>query len=120
MNQTKDPYNFLFKHWTRAFNWSGISPMRVADEYECSAEYVRTVMRAIETTHLKPLPAHPKQKTCKYCSEPIIFVGKHACNIPVIKGVAIDEKIQTFRQLHCYTCKRAERWQGGIDASGGE
>lgn len=117
MNQTKDPYNTLFKHWTRHFSWSGISPMRVADDFGCSAEYVRTVMRGIEKVNLKPVPKHPKQKTCKYCSEPIIFLGKHACNIRVIKGVAIDEKVQAFRQLHRDTCTESNRWQGGIDAS---
>lgn len=92
--------------------------MQVADAHACSADYVRRVMGLIQKEFPKPTPKHPNESRCKSCGAPIVWMGKHPCDIPILKGVTADGQVHRFRQLHSETCPDADKWRGGsgIDA----
>lgn len=93
----------LDDHWLHAYSWKGLSPVKLAKAYKCSADDVRSLMFDIQKAHPKPLK-NATQDTCKYCGAPIVWIGKHPCDPPVLKGVTADEKVHSFRQSHFATC----------------
>ena len=116
---TKDLYTELCdEHWRIEYNWKGVDPAKVADRHYCSADYVRRVMVEIEKDH--PKPKQTNASTCKVCGAPVIYLGDHACDPTVFKGVSADGILQTIRFPHANTC--ANQWKGksGADLAAGE
>ena len=97
----------LNDHWRHRYNWKGVSPVKLAEMYGCSADDVRSVMFEIQKEHPKP-KGNPKKATCKYCNAEIVWIGKHPCDPPVLKGVTADEKVHSFRQSHFATCPHSD------------
>lgn len=95
--------DLLNDHWKHVYNWAGISVQKLSERYDCSMDDVRSVMFEIQKTHPRP-KRNPKKATCKYCDAEIVWIGKHPCDPPVLKGVTADEKVHSFRQSHFATC----------------
>ena len=47
----------LNDHWRHCYNWKGVSPVKLAKMYKCSADDVRSLMFDIQKAH----PRSPKR-----------------------------------------------------------
>lgn len=98
----------LNDHWKHAYNWAGMSIGKLSERYNCSMDDVRHVMARIAQEHPKP-KAKANEDTCKTCFAPIVWIGKHPCDPPVIKGVDAAGKVHAVRQSHFVTCPQADQ-----------
>ena len=118
--------DLLNDHWKHAYNWAGISIRKLSERYSCSMDDVRHAMTRIAQEHPPPkskakverevspqpsgcrdLPStlNSEETTCKSCFAPIVWIGKHPCDPPVLKVVTADGKVHTARGSHFATCK---------------
>ena len=120
----KQPQNvkeqLLDSHWRHVYNWDDVNDNvldYLATRWQCSVAYIKSVMREIEREHPKPKQTHRNADTCRKCGQPIVWIGKHACNPTVVNAVLADESMHSVRLPH--TC---QQWHGesGIEASVGK
>ena len=64
---------------------------------------VQKVMAQIQRKHPKPKGSG----TCDSCGAPIVWIGRHTCNPPILKGVTADVKVHSFRESLFVTCPNA-------------
>ena len=100
--------DLLNDHWKHAYNWAGISIRKLSERYSCSMDDVRQVMMQIAKENPKP-KAMPNEGQCKSCFAPIVWIGKHPCDPPVLKVVTADGKVHTARGSHFATCPQADQ-----------
>ena len=110
--------DLLDNHWRKVYNWNEVDDnvlRYLSDRWQCSVGYIKSVMREIERAY--PKPKHKDAATCPKCKRTVIYIGKHACEPPVVSFVAADETIHKGRVPH--VCRQ---WQGqaGIEASVGK
>jgi len=104
----------LDDHWRHCYSWKGLSPVKIAKQQGCSADDVRSLMFEIQKENPpKPKETNHRKSTCKYCGAEIVWIGKHPCDPPVLKGVTADGKVHAFRQSHFATCPRANQARTG-------
>ena len=114
--QTTDlKQDMLHQHWLHVYNWDDFPMDFATDRYNCSAEYVRTVMRDIEKAN--PKPKNRNADTCRKCQQPIIWIGKHACEEAILEVVLADETLHSGRIPH--VCQQFSG-QSGIEAAAAE
>lgn len=95
-------------HWMHSFNWTGLSIDKIAKRYNCSMDDVRRIMTAIEREYPKP-NGKSQWKRCDTCRAPIVWIGTHACDPPVLKGVDAAGAVHTVRQSHAASCPQANQ-----------
>ena len=109
--------DLLQNHWRINYNWDAINDKvlnHLSKQWNCPVGAIGAAMREIEREY--PKPKHKNTATCPRCKQTVIYIGKHACEPPVVSFVAADETIHKGRIPH--TC---QQWQGqaGIEASVG-
>lgn len=107
----------LDDHWRHCYSWKGLSPVKIAKQHGCSPDDVRSLMFEIQKENPPKPKANHRKSTCKYCGAEIVWIGKHPCDPPVLKGVTADEKVHAFRQSHFATCPRANQARKGNKSS---